>query len=153
MSRLPDSFIQDRELRDAARAVFLDDVEHARTSLTGKAVAERVVGRIGTGAKDVFEVAKGHTDDKRGLIACLIAAIALWFTRKPLLEIFGIAQDIAEDIAEDIADDRADQDVEIGDPDDQTDIQADRAETESAESNMTATSEVSEPDTTGELNE
>ena len=149
MSRLPDSFIQDRELRDAARAVFLDDVEHARTNLTGKAVAERVVGRIGTGAKDVFEVAKGHADDKRGLIACLIAAITLWFARKPLLEIFGIVQDIA--------DDRAGQDVEIGAPDDQTeiqtDIQADRAETESAESNMTATSEVSEPDTTGELNE
>ena len=90
MSRLPDRFREDRALRDAALAVLVADVEHARHTLSGKAVAARVAGTIGDGAKDVLEIAKIHADGHRGLIAGLIAILALWFARVPILEIFGI---------------------------------------------------------------
>lgn len=92
MSQLPEDFKQDRALRDAALAVLVADIEHARVSLSGKAVAARVVGTIGDGAKDAFELAKGHADDNRGFIAALIAVLALWLARVPLLEILGVRE-------------------------------------------------------------
>lgn len=90
MSRLEDRLAQDRELRDAARAVLMADIELARTSFTPKGVANRVTGRIGDGAKDVFEVAKAQADDNRGIIAVLIGAILVWLAREPILEILGL---------------------------------------------------------------
>lgn len=90
MSKLEEQFLEDRALRDSARAVLLADIEHARTSLTPKAVSERVTGRIGDGAKDVLEVAKTQADDNRGIIAILIGAVLLWLARGPILEILGL---------------------------------------------------------------
>ncbi|MEM7700869.1 MAG: hypothetical protein AAF251_02925 [Pseudomonadota bacterium] len=89
MSRLPDEFHQDRALRDAARDVLFADVEHAKATLSGKGIAGRLAGRVGDGAKDVAEIAKVHATDKQGLLAGLIAIIALWLARGPLLEILG----------------------------------------------------------------
>jgi hypothetical protein len=90
VSRLPDFFHEDKALRDAARDVVLADIDHARRLLSRQGLATRVTGRIGDGAKDVFEVAKGHALDKRAIIAGLIALLALWFARQPLMEIFGL---------------------------------------------------------------
>jgi len=91
MIKLDDQFVQDRALRDSARAVIMADITHARTSFSAKGVADRVGGRIGDGAKDVFEVAKTHSDDKRGIIAILIGAVLLWLAREPILEILGLS--------------------------------------------------------------
>ncbi|MGB3470121.1 MAG: hypothetical protein WBA51_04795 [Erythrobacter sp.] len=109
MSRLPDQFYQDRALRDAARTVLKADVEHARSTLSGKGIASRVGSRIGDGAKDVLEMAKVHAEDKRGIIAGLIAAVTLWFMREPLLEIFGLGSaaespegELEDDLAGDV---------------------------------------------------
>lgn len=90
MTKLPQQFIEDRALRDAARDVFMADIEHARTSTSGQGIATRIGSRVGDGAKDVFEVAKVHADDNRGILAALIGAIVLFFAREPILEIFGI---------------------------------------------------------------
>ncbi|MDJ0977537.1 MAG: hypothetical protein QNI87_03295 [Erythrobacter sp.] len=96
MTRLPDEFHEDRALREAAREVLLADIEHARGSLSGKAVAKRVTGgisgRIADGAKDVYEVAKGHAYDQRGILAILIALLAVWFAREPIMEVLGLAE-------------------------------------------------------------
>lgn len=91
MSRAEERLSEDRELRDAARAVFLADLDHAKTNFTAKGVAGRVGSRIGDGAKDVLEVAKVQAEDNRGVIAALIGAVALWLSREPILEIFGLA--------------------------------------------------------------
>ena len=99
MIKLDDQFIQDRALRDSARAVIMADITHARTSFSAKGVADRVGGRIGDGAKDVFEVAKSHSDDKRGIIAVLIGAVLLWLAREPIMEILGLR--VFEEEAED----------------------------------------------------
>lgn len=84
MSRLEDRYEKDRELRDAARAVLIADVEHARTNLTPNAIAGRVTSRIGDGAKDVMEVAKEKSGDNIGFIAALIGAVILWLGREPI---------------------------------------------------------------------
>jgi hypothetical protein len=104
MSPLEEQLREDRALRDAAKAVLLADIEHARTILTPKGVADRVGGRIGDGAKDVFETAKAHADDNRGILAALIGAVLLWIAREPIMELLGLA-DAAEDadIAEEAA--------------------------------------------------
>lgn len=102
MSRLPEQFHEDQALRDAARAVLFADLEHARVTLSGKGVASRVAGRIGDGAKDVIEVAKGQADDKRGIIAALVAALFLWLARGPILEILGFGPE-AKDTESDVS--------------------------------------------------
>ncbi|MFU7528890.1 hypothetical protein [Qipengyuania sp. ASV99] len=91
MSDLERRFIEDRAIRDAARAVLMADITHARASLSAKGVAARIGGRIGDGAKDVFEVAKAHSEDNRGIIAALIGAVLLWLGREPILEILGLS--------------------------------------------------------------
>ncbi|MEL7197035.1 MAG: hypothetical protein AAGL10_01865 [Pseudomonadota bacterium] len=102
MSKLEQQFIEDRALRNAALGVLKSDLEHAKNALSGKALASRVGSRVGDGAKDAFDIAKGHADDNRGILAALIGALLLWFTRAPLLEIlgFGSASDNGSDDSE-----------------------------------------------------
>ncbi|MFL0356698.1 hypothetical protein ACI5KX_09475 [Erythrobacter sp. GH1-10] len=104
MSKIDQRFYEDRALRDAAKAVLLADIEHARTTFSGKGLAERVTGRVGEGAKDVFEVAKTHTQDNRGIIALLMGAVLLWFAREPILDILAEGLDEPEDRSENLAD-------------------------------------------------
>ncbi|WP_324075622.1 MAG: hypothetical protein RSE14_02235 [Erythrobacter sp.] len=95
MSVLPQRFIEDRALRDAARAVLDEDIARLRTSLGEQGVASRVTSSIGTtvtgrlkaGASDVLESAKDTAIDNRGVIAVLVSAILLWLMRGPLLSL------------------------------------------------------------------
>lgn len=96
MGKLDQQFYEDRALRDAAREVVMADIAHAKSSLSGKSITGRVTGRIGEGAKDVFEVAKAHGEDNRGIIAALIGAIILWLAREPILEILGLEKSASE---------------------------------------------------------
>lgn len=94
MTRLPDRFIEDRALRDAARAVLTDDIEQLRSSLSEKGIAARVSSgvtstistRLKDGASDIWAEAKVQAGDRKGVIAVLIAAIVLWFSRDPIFE-------------------------------------------------------------------
>lgn len=92
MTRLPAQFVEDKALRDSARDVLMADITHAKASLSAKGVANRLGSRIGDGAKDVIEVARVQADDKRGVLAILIGALVLWFTREPILNILGLGQ-------------------------------------------------------------
>ncbi len=122
MTDLYQRFREDRRMRDAARIVFKADLEHARSSLSAKGVAERVGDRISEGAMDVFETAKIHSDDNRGIIAALIGAIFLWFGRGPILDLLGLsdtgdADEISEEaLAQEPAADTADN-ISFGDED------------------------------------
>lgn len=93
MSWREERLIEDRALRDAARAVLMADLAHARSSFSAKGMADRVGSRIGDGALDVLETAKETASDNRGIIAALIGAILLWLGREPLLEALGFGDD------------------------------------------------------------
>lgn len=93
MTALPPRFIEDRALRDAARAVLEEDVARLRDSLEEEGVTSRVTSSVGTtitgriraGANDVLEQAKQAASNHRGVLAVLIGAILLWLMRGPLL--------------------------------------------------------------------
>jgi hypothetical protein len=93
MTALPPRFIEDRALRDAARAVLEEDVARLRESLDEEGVTSRVTSSVGTnitvriraGANDVLEQAKQAASNHRGVLAVLIGAILLWLMRGPLL--------------------------------------------------------------------
>ncbi|AWW74682.1 hypothetical protein CD351_09630 [Erythrobacter sp. KY5] len=94
MSKLEERLIQDREMRDLARANLMADIEHAKEAFSATGVFGRVGGRIGDGAKDVLEVAKFQAEDKRGILALLIGAILLWLGRQPILEALGLEDEL-----------------------------------------------------------
>lgn len=100
MSDLEKRLLEYRALRDAAKANFLADVEHAKHSFSGKNIAGRFVERISDGARDVFDQASETAEDNRGIIAALIGAIILWLSRGPLLELLGLAPEENPDEAQ-----------------------------------------------------
>lgn len=85
-------FLEIRALRNAALANLKADMEHVKTGLSGKGLAERTVSRIATGAKDTLDQAKTTASDNGGVLAALLGAIALWFAREPILEALGIEE-------------------------------------------------------------
>ncbi len=105
MSELPQKFIEDRELRDSARAVFLADLGHARGALSRKGLFDRftgwIGGRVGTGAKDVAEVAAASISANRSGIALLITALVVWFSRDAITEFLGVHAAETEEGADD----------------------------------------------------
>ena len=117
MTRLPARFIEDRALRDAARAVLAEDVARLRAALDEEGIASRVSsgvtstisGRIRVGAREVMAEAKARAGDHKGVVAGLVGLIVLWFARGPILDwIAGLdATDTAEDSATDAATDGA----------------------------------------------
>lgn len=92
MNRLPDRFIEDRKLRDAARAVLTEDIERLRATLSEQGIAGRVSsgvgstisGRIRTGARDALAQVKTQAGDHKGVLTLLVGAIILWFARGPI---------------------------------------------------------------------
>lgn len=96
MTQLPARFIEDRRMRDAARAVLAEDIERLQGSLEEEGIASRVSSgvtstistRIKSGARDVLDQAKAQADDNKSVLAVLIGAILLWFAREPILDWF-----------------------------------------------------------------
>lgn len=111
MTRLPERFIEDRALRDAARAVLIDDIEHLRASLAEEGIASRVSSgvtgtistRIRTGARDVLAQAMAQANDYKGVLALLVGAIILFLARGPILdwiEALGLDEDVEDNLGE-----------------------------------------------------
>lgn len=118
MTRLPARFIEDRSLRDAARAVLVEDVERLRSALEQQGIASRVSsgvtatvsGRIRAGARDAMAEVRAVAGDSKGILAVIVGLIVLWIARGPILDwVAGLdAADTAEDsTAEDSATDAA----------------------------------------------
>ena len=93
---LEKQLLEDRAMRDAARAVFKADVAQVRASLAERSIPSRIVDRIGEGAADVLDEAIEAADSHKGVVATLIAAIVLWFARNPILDLFRSDEDQSE---------------------------------------------------------
>lgn len=90
MTLLPPRFIEDRAIRDAARAVLTEDVERLRDSLTEEGIASRVTttlsARFRDGARDVMDEIREQAGERKGLIAILVGVFLLFLARGPIFE-------------------------------------------------------------------
>lgn len=85
-----EQLLEDRHMRDAARALVEADLKNLRADLSAKGLGERAVDRIAVGASEVYDEAIEVASDHKGALAAIIAALALWFARHPILEaVFG----------------------------------------------------------------
>ena len=88
-----DQLLEDRHIRDAARALVEADLKNLRADLSVKSIGERAVDRITEGASEVYDEALEVAADHKGALAALVAALVLWFARHPILEaLFGDAE-------------------------------------------------------------
>ena len=82
--------IEDRHLRDAARALVEADIANLRADIAAKGIKERALDRVAEGASDVYDEAMEVAADNKGALAAIVAALVLWFARHPILEaVFG----------------------------------------------------------------
>lgn len=88
--------MEDRYLRDSARALVEADIEHLKSDLSHKGIGERILDRAKEGAIDLYEEAVDVAEDNKGALAALLAAIVVWFARNPILSTFGFG-DAEED--------------------------------------------------------
>ena len=91
--------LEDKYLRDSARALVNADIQHLKADLAHKGVGERVLDRAKEGAIDLYEDAVEMADDNKGALAALVAAVIVWFARHPIMSAFGF--DNSEDEDED----------------------------------------------------
>ena len=89
--------LEDKYLRDSARALVEADVEHLRSDIARKGFAERIIDRVREGATDLYDEAIDVADENKGTIAALVAAIVVWISRNPLLEMLCLEPDYKED--------------------------------------------------------
>ena len=82
--------IEDRHIRDAARALVEADLQNLRADLSVKSLGERAIDRITDGASEVYDEAVEVAADHKGALAAIVAALLLWFARHPILDaLFG----------------------------------------------------------------
>lgn len=81
--------LEDKYLRDSARALVEADIEHLKSDFAHKGLGERAIERMREGATDLYEEAADMAEDNKGALAALIAAIFVWFARNPIMELFG----------------------------------------------------------------
>lgn len=89
--------LEDKYLRDSARALVEADIEHLKSDFANKTLGERAIDRMREGATDLYEEAIDVAEDNKGALAALIAAIVVWFARNPILEVFGLAVEPEDD--------------------------------------------------------
>ena len=80
------TMIEDRMLRDAARALVDADLANLRANYAARGIGDRVKDRLDDGAVVVLEEAVAVAEDNKGVIATLLAAIVLWFARHPIFD-------------------------------------------------------------------
>lgn len=89
MTDLKAQFMADRQLRDAAKSLVMSDYAQVKGDLSQRGVGARAMDRLKDGATDVYEEALEVADNHKGALGALIAAIAIWFARNPILSLFG----------------------------------------------------------------
>lgn len=81
--------LEDKYLRESARALIEADIEHLKSDFSHKSLGERALDRVREGATDLYDEAMDVADDNRGALAALVAAVVVWFARNPILDLLG----------------------------------------------------------------
>jgi hypothetical protein len=80
---------EDKELRDAALALFKADLALVRADLAERGLGQRIADRLGESAMDMLDEGIVYAEDNKGTVTAAIAAVVLWFARKPILGALG----------------------------------------------------------------
>lgn len=89
-----EQLIQDRHLRDSARALVEADWRNVRSDLSQKSVGERAKARLSAGVNDVYDEAVDVAANHKGALAAVAAALIVWFAREPIgAALFGEPED------------------------------------------------------------
>lgn len=82
--------LEDKHLRDSARALVEADVEHIKADFANKGMAKRALFRLRENAGELYDEALDVADSNKGAVAALFAALIVWFARNPLLDMVGL---------------------------------------------------------------
>lgn len=87
MSALKQRLKEDRQLRNAARAIIVDQYLRVRGGMSGKRVGQQLADRVSDdlieGAREPRKLALASVP----LVAAIAGAIAIWFARKPIMQL------------------------------------------------------------------
>lgn len=84
-----DRFIEDRQIRNEARAVFDAELQQVKADLKARSIPGRVVDSAKHEASEAIATGLEVANESKGIIAAIAAAIGLWVFRAPLLGWFG----------------------------------------------------------------
>ncbi len=82
--------LEDKHLRDSARALVEADVEHIKADFANKGMAKRALFRLRENAGELYNEALDVADSNKGAVAAVFAALVVWFARNPLLDMVGL---------------------------------------------------------------
>ncbi len=82
--------LEDKLLRDSARALVEADVEHIKADVANKGMAKRALFRLRENAGELYDEALDVADSNKGAVAAVFAALVVWFARNPLLDMVGL---------------------------------------------------------------
>ncbi|MCA0890292.1 hypothetical protein [Qipengyuania flava] len=82
--------LEDKHLRDSARALVEADVEHIKADFANKGMARRALFRLRENAGELYDEALDVADSNKGAVAAVFAALVVWFARNPLLDMVGL---------------------------------------------------------------
>ena len=98
MTPLERQFVEDRAMRDSAKALFSADVAQVRSDLANRGVGERIGARIGEGAVDMADEALEMAGDNKGVIGAALGALLLYLFRNPLIDwLFGDDEGVSDE--------------------------------------------------------
>ena len=85
MSRAEQDFQRDRDLRNAARGLFDARLAQVKADLAARSPTDRIADKAKGDAMAVAREAAAVARDSKGIIAGTIAALVLWFLRRPII--------------------------------------------------------------------
>lgn len=77
--------LEDRSTRTAARGVFDANLAQVKADLEARSVPGRIADKADREVRDALATGLDVASESKGIIAGVIAALALWFFRAPLL--------------------------------------------------------------------
>ncbi|NIJ60945.1 hypothetical protein [Qipengyuania flava] len=82
--------LEDKHLRDSARALVEADVEHIKADFANKGMAKRALFRLRENAGELYDEALDVANSNKGAVAAVFAALVVWFARNPILDMVGL---------------------------------------------------------------
>jgi len=86
MSEIEHRLAEDKALRDAALALFKADLALVRSDLAERGVGARIGNRLGESTMDILDEGIDYAEENKGKVAAGVAAVVLWFARRPILD-------------------------------------------------------------------